>query len=150
MTFHALLHKFLIPDSSTQSISPSTTMGGHPFVQDSTSAEHLSPQHHTHTHLHGSTLILGPNQSNFQVHQHQQNAHHQDPSPPEIGSTTTMWEDIASSIKKLDPDHADVLLVASCSSAANVLVPSHSSIPQLSGIPTQHGNFAAKKIETKK
>ena len=118
-------------------------MGGHPFVQDSTSAEHLSPQHHTHTHLHGSTLILGPNQHNFQVHQHQQNAHHQDPSPPEIGSTTTMWEDIASSIKKLDPDHADVLLVASCSSAANVLVPSHSSIPQLSGIPTQHGNFAA-------
>ena len=27
-------------------------------------------------------------------------------------SSTTMWEDIASSIKKLDPDHADVLLEA--------------------------------------
>lgn len=27
--------------------------------------------------------------------------------------STTMWEDIASSIKKLDPDHADVLLEAS-------------------------------------
>ena len=27
-------------------------------------------------------------------------------------SSSTMWEDIASSIKKLDPDHADVLLEA--------------------------------------
>ena len=37
------------------------------------------------------------------------------PQPPDeaSNSTTTMWEDIASSIKKLDPDHADVLLVAS-------------------------------------
>ena len=34
----------------------------------------------------------------------------QDPIVQGENSATTMWEDIASSIKKLDPDHADVLI----------------------------------------
>ena len=133
------LSKFLIPDSSTQSISPSTTMGGHQYIPVPCSTEHLNSQQQVQHQLSSSTLILGSNQSNFQLHQHQQNVEHQNPSPPEIGSTTTMWEDIASSIKKLDPDHADVLLVAS----SNVLIPSNSTMAHISGIPTQHNNLTS-------
>ena len=121
--------EFLIPDSSTQSISPSTTItSGHHFIHESSPTDHLSPPNHQQHHLSGSTLILGPTHSQFELHQQQPN--HHEPSPPEIGSTT-MWEDIASSIKKLDPDHADVLLVASCaSSSGNVLVPTYTSMAQ--------------------
>ena len=38
-------------------------------------------------------------------------------------SSSTMWEDIASSIKKLDPDHADVLLEAAGAPNAGALPP---------------------------
>ena len=137
-TIGNLVIKFLIPDSSTQSMSPSTTItSGHHFIQDSSPTDHLSPQNHHQHHLSGSTLILGPTHSPFELHQQQPN--HHDPSPPEIGSTT-MWEDIASSIKKLDPDHADVLLVASgSSSSGNVLVPTNTSMAQHS--VTQQNHF---------
>ena len=133
------INKFLIPDSSTQSISPSTTMGGHQFIHDS--AEHLHPHQHPHNQLSSSTLIMGSNQPNFQIHHHGNIVQHQESSPPEIGSTTTMWEDIASSIKKLDPDHADVLLVASSSSTANVLVHSNPNMSHMTSVPGHHHNF---------
>ena len=122
-------------------MSPSTTItSGHHFIHDSSPTDHLSPPNHHQHHLSGSTLILGPNHSHFELHQ-QQHPNHHEPSPPEIGSTTTMWEDIASSIKKLDPDHADVLLVASCSSSSgNVLIPTNTSMAQHSG--TQQSSFS--------
>ena len=41
-------------------------------------------------------------------------------------SSSTMWEDIASSIKKLDPDHADVLLEAT--PASNNALPPVSAV----------------------
>ena len=122
-------------------MSPTTTTtGGHQFIPESSATEYLNPHHHEHNHLRNSNMILGSNQSHFQLHQ-QQGIHHQEPSPPEIGSTTTMWEDIASSIKKLDPDHADVLLVASCSSTTNGMVHSNSAMSPSSGVPAQHNNF---------
>ena len=121
-------------------MSPTTTTGGRQFVPESNTSAFMNPLHHEHHHLNNTNLVLGPNQTNFQLHQ-QGASHHQELSPPEIGSTTTMWEDIASSIKKLDPDHADVLLVASCSSTTNALVAPNSTVPPPGGNHSQQNNF---------
>ena len=122
-------------------MSPTTTTGGHRFIPDPHVTEYLNSHHQDHAHLGNTHLILGSNHSTFPLHQ-QDGIHHQHPPPPEIGSTTTMWEDIASSIKKLDPDHADVLLVASSSSSNNILVPCSSRISQSDVAQPQPNNFS--------
>lgn len=68
-------------------------------------------------------------------------------TPPEFSTvfpdssshkSSTMWEDIASSIKKLDPDHADVLLEAT-PTLNNGATPPTSSLPPVSTVVSGGG-----------